>query len=68
MLIAEFINLVELPVAAVFDVYDNEILKAYPLVRLNVDVGSTTHGEPLLVGIVVVVKEPVPVFKTQLGN
>ncbi len=51
-----------------FDVYDNEILKAYPLVRLNVDVTSTTHGEPLLVDMAVVVKEPVPVFKTQLGN
>jgi hypothetical protein len=62
------LNLVELPVAAVFDEYDNEILKAYPLVRLNVDVAFTTHGEPLFVGIVVVVKEPVPVFKTQLGN
>ncbi len=61
-------NIVKLPVAAVVDIYDNEILRAYPLVTLNVDVAFTTHGEPLLVGIVVVVKEPVPVFKTKLGN
>jgi hypothetical protein len=54
----------------VFDVYDNAIVKAYPLVRLNVDVGFTTHGAPLLVGMVVVVlvKEPLPVFETQLGS
>jgi hypothetical protein len=64
----KLLNFVELPVAAVFDVYDNDILRAYPLVTLNVDVAFTTHGEPLLVGIVVVVEEPVPVFKTQLGN
>jgi hypothetical protein len=61
-------SLEQLPVAAVFDVYDNDILAGYPLVRLNVDVGSTTHGEPLLVAMVVVVIEPPPVFKTQLGN
>jgi hypothetical protein len=64
----KLLNFVKLPVAAVVDVYDNAILKAYPLVTLNVDVAFTTHGEALFVGIVVVVKEPVPVFKTQLGN
>ncbi len=49
------------------DIYDNELLEGYPLGMLGVVV-STIQGEPLLVGIVVVVIDPLPVFGTQLGN
>jgi hypothetical protein len=56
--------LAELPVAAVFDVYDNDKVVAYPLVMLNVVVISTTQGE-LLPGDIAV---NVPVLITQVGN
>ncbi len=50
------------------DVYDKDNVVAYPLVILNVDVMSIAQGVPPLDDIVVVVIEPLPVPKTQVGN
>ena len=47
--------------------YESEEFAKNPLVILNV-VASTTQGEPVPDDIAVVVSDPPPVFRTQLGN